>query len=254
MNKFMRGWYFSQDEGAGNGSDGAAAEAGAGGEGGEGGQGAAAAPAMSQAEIDAMIRDQVAAQVAGIRTEFQQQAQSQQAQQAQQSQAAGGGGSEPLTPFQRAEAEAEARGIQNYDWIANRTAEIAASDTEKRILNMMAPMLGPIVVDRETARVAGDNAHAQEYARRLVAKGFDTSDPDVQDMIRRASSSYAAEKQPSATVTIEGSGNPGPSAQAATLRSEADEMSRIAASALGYGPEDAALLRLTDADLQELAA
>lgn len=201
-------------------------------------------PQLNHAEVERMIRDSVNQALAHIQIPA-----------AAPAAVPAAAPVDTRTFLEQAEAEAEAKGINNYDWITNRTAELASLATEKRILNLVGGMLIPIATEREAQKLAGENKFAQEYAAKLVAKGYDTNDPDVQDMIRRASASYAAEKAPpAASVTVEQHLHSGNMAIASELRQEADMMADIAARALGYGPEDAARLRLTDADLLEIGA
>lgn len=157
--------------------------------------------------------------------------------------------------MQRAEAEAAQHGITDYDWIVNRTTELAVADTERRILGMIGPHLAPMVMDREAQAIAGTNAHALEYAKKMVGKGLDTSDPEVAEMIRRASENYATEKTPAqVSLSVETGGQPAPNTVSGSLRQDADAMARMAAEVLGYSAEQMAALRLTDAELMELAS
>lgn len=70
--------------------------------------------------------------------------------------------------------------------------KIAAARDE--ILNGIGSHFGPILQERVAREVVGNDPVAQDYAVKLMRKGLDISDPDIKDVIQRASQSVASEK------------------------------------------------------------
>ena len=113
---------------------------------------------------------------------------------------------------------------------------------KREAMQEMAPAILPTYTAHAAKTVAGDNPHAQEFAARMISKGANVNDPDMAELVRRASANYAQEKTPQkVSVRPEGRGEPVP-----VIGSEARQHAEFFASIAG--------VTLTDAEIAEALA
>lgn len=100
--------------------------------------------------------------------------------------------------------------------------------SDQRAMEKLAPVVMSTYIPQAAQRVAGEDANAQEYARKMISSGrFNPDDASDAEFIRRASADYAREKTPPRTNVRRETSDALAPALATDIRSLADQLAAI---------------------------